>query len=119
MTAQQELQIPRGLATLVASAVMLRRVERSQEPLDPRQYMALASQVIAVLRATPQGDGLQAVLSAFPSTSELYENANYEHAGLCRSPLEFALGAERMTALTIAKAMTMAPTGAEVAVPKR
>ena len=30
----------------------------------------------------------------FPTVSELYENLNYAHAGLCRSPLETGLAAE-------------------------
>jgi hypothetical protein len=38
--------------------------------------------------------GLSPLLDAFPSAAELYENLNYRHAGLCRSPLDAALDAE-------------------------
>ena len=34
------------------------------------------------------------VLDAHPAASQVYENLHYGHAGLCRSPLEWALGAE-------------------------
>jgi hypothetical protein len=34
------------------------------------------------------------VLATFPCTAELYENMQYEYAGLCRSPLEHATHAE-------------------------
>jgi hypothetical protein len=47
-----------------------------------------------VLRAVPNDAALDAVLEASPSTAQLYENMQYEHAGLCRSPLEAALEAE-------------------------
>ena len=39
-------------------------------------------------------DGLSAVLDAHPAAAQLYENMHYQHAGLCRSPLERALDAE-------------------------
>jgi hypothetical protein len=39
-------------------------------------------------------DDLQAVLNTFPAAAELYENLNYQHAGLCRSPLDRSLAAE-------------------------
>jgi hypothetical protein len=34
------------------------------------------------------------VLDAYPAAAQLYENQNYQHAGLCRSPLEASLDAE-------------------------
>jgi len=34
------------------------------------------------------------VLAEFPAAAQLYENQHYQHAGLCRSPLDPALAAE-------------------------
>ena len=42
-----------------------------------------------------------ALLEAYPAAAELYENLNYEHAGLCRSPLERALAAELKAAAVL------------------
>jgi hypothetical protein len=79
---------------LVVLARMLDRLERSEDPVDPEQFRTVASRVTAELQATPHDAGLDAVLETFPTVAELYENLNYEHAGLCRSALEPALAAE-------------------------
>jgi len=34
------------------------------------------------------------VLDAHPAAAELYENINYQVAGLCRSPLDASMNAE-------------------------
>ena len=49
--------------------------------------------------------GLSALLDAFASAAELYENLNYRHAGLCRSPLELSLAAEQQARQAIERAM--------------
>ena len=41
------------------------------------------------------GVELGALLDTHPAAAELYENTVYQHAGLCRSPLDPALAAER------------------------
>ncbi len=79
---------------LVMLARMLERLDRSGEPVDPQQYRAVVEHLSEVLRSVPHDAALEAVLQASPSTAELYENLQYQHAGLCRSPLEFALDAE-------------------------
>jgi hypothetical protein len=79
---------------LVVLARMLERLERSNVPVDPEQYRTVVAHLGAELEAAPHDAGLQAVLENFPAAAELYENLNYRHAGLCRSPLETALGAE-------------------------
>ena len=90
---------------LVMLAQMLERLDRSAVPVDPEQYRTLVGRVSAELEAAP----LDAVLDAFPATAQLYENLNYQHAGLCRSPLERALGAELAARAAIDGARRMAP----------
>lgn len=78
---------------LVALARMLERLERSSTPADADQFRSVIEHLQAELAAT-QGAALEAVLATFPSTAELYENMQYEHAGLCRTPLDAAAAAE-------------------------
>lgn len=75
---------------------MLHRLESSGRPVDPEQYRSVIRHLETELLAQPAGAALEAVLSAVPSVAELYENLRYEHAGLCRSPLEQAVEAERL-----------------------
>jgi hypothetical protein len=79
---------------LVMLARMLERLDRSGEAVDPQQYRSVVEHLSDVLRTLPYDAALEAVLQASPSTAELYENLQYQHAGLCRSPLEPALEAE-------------------------
>lgn len=79
---------------LVALARMLERLERSPQPVDADQFRTVVDRLKAELAATPHDATLEAVLATFPCTAELYENMQYEHAGLCRSPLEPAMQAE-------------------------
>jgi hypothetical protein len=80
--------------SLVLLAQILERLEHSGRAIDPEQYRVLVSRLADELQATPRNAGLDAVLENFPTVSELYENLNYAHAGLCRSPLESGLAAE-------------------------
>ena len=79
---------------LVLLAQVLERLEQSGRPIDADQYRVLVRRLADELRSTPRDAGLDAVLENYPTVSELYENLNYTHAGLCRSPLESGLGAE-------------------------
>lgn len=79
---------------LVMLARMLERLDRSAVAVDPQQYRGVVEHLAEVLRSAPHDAALDAVLEASPSTAELYENLQYQHAGLCRSPLEPALEAE-------------------------
>jgi hypothetical protein len=92
---------PTNLAVL---GRMLERLERSGRPLDAGQYRVLAERVAAELQAAPHDAQLEAALDAFPSVAELYENLNYRHAGLCRSPLDPALAAESAARAAIDRA---------------
>lgn len=79
---------------LVTLARMLERLDRSAEAVDPQQYLGVVEHLSDVLRTVPHDAALDAVLEASPATAELYENLQYQYAGLCRSPLEAALNAE-------------------------
>jgi ferritin-like metal-binding protein YciE len=79
---------------LVMLARMLERLDRSEEAVDPQQYRGVVQHLSEVLRTVQDDAALETVLSASPATAELYENLQYEHAGLCRSPLEAGLNAE-------------------------
>jgi hypothetical protein len=79
---------------LVTLARMLERLDRSDVAVDPQQYRGVVEHLAEVLRTVPHDAALEAVLDASPAAAELYENLQYQHAGLCRSPLEAALNAE-------------------------
>jgi hypothetical protein len=94
----------RNLATL---GQMLERLEASGQRVDPDQFRTLVARLAAELESVPHDAGLEAVLAHFPTVAQLYENLNYQHAGLCRSPLEPALGAEMAARAAIDKARRM------------
>ncbi|HXE47701.1 MAG TPA: hypothetical protein VN663_04975 [Ramlibacter sp.] len=83
-----------GHRNLILLAGMLERLERSARAVDGEQFRAVAARVAAELEAAPHDAGLEAVLENCPAVAEIYENINYQHAGLCRSALEPALAAE-------------------------
>lgn len=75
-------------------AHQLELFEDRRRPFHADQYRALVGRLSAALRDAPADLDLEALLSSFPATAQLYENLNYEVAGLCRSPLETSLMAE-------------------------
>ena len=79
---------------LVLLARVLERLEHSAQSVDAEQYRSVVKHLASELALAPQDAGLRAVLQACPSAAELYENINYQHAGLCRSALEVAMAAE-------------------------
>lgn len=83
--------VPKNLALL---ARMLERLDRSAVAVDPQQYLGVVEHLAEALQAAAPGAMLEAVLQASPAAAELYENLQYRHAGLCRSPLDAALQAE-------------------------
>jgi len=92
----------RNLVTLVQ---VLRKLEHSHVPVDPGQYRTLVARINAELQNHVQDAGREALLAAAPELAELYENLNYEHAGLCRSPLDASVRAEQRARHAIAAAM--------------
>ena len=93
----------------VLLAHLLDRLERSAAP-DAAQYRLVAQRLGQVLGDMPAGDALDAVLRDSPAAALLYENLNYQHAGLCRSSLDTALAAELGARDAITRAMQ--PTSA-------
>ena len=93
---------------LVMLARMLERLDRSAVAVDPQQYRGVVEHLSELLRTLPHDAALEAVLEASPATAELYENLNYQHAGLCRSALDPALAAEVAAREAIASARTSA-----------
>ena len=89
---------------LVTLAQVLRRLERSRVPVDPEQYRALVGQITSELAQHPRDASLEMLLAAVPELAELYENLNYEVAGLCRSPLEASVQAEKAARAAIESA---------------
>jgi hypothetical protein len=92
----------RNLVTLVQ---VLRKLERSSVPVDPEQYRSLVQHIETELRSHAKDAALEQLLAAVPELAELYENVQYEHAGLCRSPLEASVRAEQAARDAIAAAM--------------
>lgn len=89
---------------LVALAAQLERLERARESVDADRFRNVVKQLKAELAAAQPGAHLEVVLATFPFTAELYENMNYEHAGLCRSDLDAALKGEIQAREAIAAA---------------
>jgi hypothetical protein len=96
---------------LVVLAQVLDRLERSAQPVDADQFRAVAGRAAAELEAAPHDAGLEAVLASFPAVAEIYENLNYQHAGLCRSGLDTALAAEAAARSAIEAARRRATQG--------
>jgi hypothetical protein len=92
---------PTNLAVL---AQVLDRLERSGRPVDAGQFRSIVQRVAAELQAAAHDARLEAVLEAFPSVAEVYENLNYQHAGLCRSSLDAGLAAEAAARVAIDRA---------------
>lgn len=82
---------------------LLDRMERSSVPVNPVQYRSVVQHLSRELEALRPGPALDALLGQLPATAELYENLRYAQAGLCRSPLDRAVDAERRTREALAR----------------
>ena len=94
---------------LAVLAQTLERLDRSARAVDAEQYRTVVARLAAELEAAPRDGTLEKVLDAFPSAAQLYENLNYRHAGLCRSPMEAGLAAELAARAAIDGARRSAP----------
>ncbi len=94
MDTTQPVTAKARLAVVHLLAQLLERLDRSAEPVGAEQYRSVVRHLAEELEELQSQQGLSALLDAFPSAAELYENLNYRHAGLCRSRLEPALDAE-------------------------
>src|SRR5689334_19237181 len=93
MNATFSRALPEHLAVVLTLAHVLEQLERSPKP-GADQSRAVVERLAAELHRVPADAALHAVLDAHPAAAEVYENLNYRHAGLCRSPLEPAMRAE-------------------------
>ncbi|WP_326539818.1 hypothetical protein [Pseudorhodoferax sp.] len=93
------------LAPVRVLAALLERLEHSAVPVDPAQYQAVVARLQSALQATKPSDALRDLLAEHPAASELYENTQYEVAGLCRSPLDASVAAEQTARTVIQRAM--------------
>jgi hypothetical protein len=82
------------LAVAHLLAQLLQRLDQSAAPVGAEQYRSLVRHLAVEIVALQAHPSLSALLDAYPAAAELYENLNYRHAGLCRSPLDAALAAE-------------------------
>lgn len=105
--------IPSHLQVVLVLARLLQRLESRPRGVSADQYRDVAGRLAHALGEVPADRTLQAILDAYPAAAELYENLNYRHAGLCRSPLELALGTEMAAREAIGKAARLprAPRG--------
>ena len=93
------------LTVIHTLAGLLERLERSVVPVGPEQYRSVVSHLADEFALAQPDVRLRALLDTHAAASELYENLNYRHAGLCRSPLDASLSAELKARGAIARAM--------------
>ncbi|MFZ2294463.1 MAG: hypothetical protein WAW46_05435 [Polaromonas sp.] len=86
-------------------AELLERLEHSAVPVGAEQYRSVVLHLVNELNDVESDTALHALLDTHPAAAELYENVNYQHAGLCRSPLDWALSAEQQARQAIERAM--------------
>ena len=104
MEATRDSTVPAPLQALAAMAVLLERLERTPRKATAEQYRGVVRTVAGLLAEAEPGDALNALLALAPATAEIYENQQYAHAGLVRSPLDAALAAEQAAVAVIARA---------------
>lgn len=85
-------------------AQLLERLECSSVPVGAEQYRSVVAHLGAELAEAPADAELSHLLDSFPATAQVYENMNYRHAGLCRSPLDMATRAELLAQQAIEQA---------------
>lgn len=79
---------------MLTLAQLLERLERNFAPTSADQYRSVVAHLSQELGDADPGEDLNGLLDTFPATAQLYENLQYAHAGLCRSPLDASLEAE-------------------------
>jgi hypothetical protein len=86
--------LPDSYRVLLTLAQLLERFERNLVPTAPDQYRSVVAHLKQELGNAEPGEDLDALLNVFPAAAQLYENLQYENAGLCRSPLDASLSSE-------------------------
>lgn len=93
MQATQRIEVPQRLEVLVLLGQLFEQLDRSGQ-VAADQYRSVAQRLAAELKSVPADEHLTRLLAVFPAMAQLYENLNYQQAGLVRSPLEAAAEAE-------------------------
>lgn len=86
--------LPARLTVVFTLARLLQRLENNPLGVDAQQYRKVAHRLSQTLHEVPADEALSLLLRAHPAAAEVYENLHYEHAGLCRAPLDVAVQAE-------------------------
>ena len=86
-------------------AALLQRLDDSRVDVDAAQYASVVARLMNEMRALASNSELAGILDTYPAAAELYENINYQYAGLCRSVLDAALTAEGQAMAAITQAM--------------
>ena len=107
MNATQPQALKANLMVTHVLAELLERLERSPVPVGAGQYQLVVQRLKNQLTLALPGDALQALLETHPAAAELYENVNYQYAGLCRSSLDASLAAEQQAKEWIARAKVL------------
>lgn len=97
-------QRPAHPSVVLTLAHLLERLETSPEPVDPGQYRSVVLHLVQEFATGTPDAMLDAVLDSYPSAAEIYENVQYQHAGLCRSALAYSMDAELQAKNAIDKA---------------
>ncbi len=96
------------LAVTHVLAQLLERLEHSAVPVGAEQYRSVVEHLVQEFSDVEPGAELGRLLDAYPAAAEVYENLNYQHAGLCRSGLDAALAAEVSARKAIERAQRLA-----------
>ena len=102
MQVTKTIEVPPRLKVLATLAMLLERFERNAGPVSADQYRSVVQHLGSELLAIEHDDALEALLQVFPAMAQVYENARYGQAGLCRSPLDRSLSTELAAKAAIA-----------------
>jgi len=105
MNTTKPLSLKTDLTVTHVLAELLERLERSAVPVGAEQYRSVVLHLVNELGDVEPGTALGALLDTHPAAAELYENVNYQYAGLCRSALDASLAAERQAKEALSRAM--------------
>lgn len=93
------------LAVTHVLAALLERLEHSPVPVGAEQYRSVVLHLVNEFNELKPGTALATLLDSYPAAAELYENINYQMAGLCRSSLDLSAAAEQQAQAAIKRAM--------------
>jgi hypothetical protein len=107
MSSDTTLRIPARLQMLAATAMLLEKLERLPRSASAGQYLGVVGQLHRLLDDAEGDPALECLLERLPALAELHENRHYAQAGLCRSPLDDAVNAERQVHELVTKLNTL------------